>query len=173
MREEVIRFINGHNKIERSKVLEWAFTEDTEEIVALVDTLFEASERVQPPLTINEFGRIILHLCKKVIAEAQEVSGDFGITRYEAARMLYQWVIECFRQLDRYPEARSALEAAKEFLKETYINGEVTVRRCLVDGALEHIFEEKGIRDCFDDWKDHPILSIAYNEAMEWAEDRS
>ena len=49
-----------------------------------------------------------------------------------------------------------------------YIEGDETLRSCLVTATPEHLFEQKEIREFFSDWKQHPVLAVAHKEASEW-----
>ncbi len=40
----------------------------------------------------------------------------------------------------------------------------------IVDGILEHLFEKKGLRKWFADWKADSELKTAYDEARLWAD---
>jgi hypothetical protein len=51
-----------------------------------------------------------------------------------------------------------------------YIAGDAEVRQALVQATLEHLFENREVAEYFSDWKRHPVLSIAYDEAMQWVE---
>jgi hypothetical protein len=39
-----------------------------------------------------------------------------------------------------------------------------------VDAILEHLFEKKGLRQFFADWKADPQLKTGYDEAQLWAD---
>jgi hypothetical protein len=56
----------------------------------------------------------------------------------------------------------------KVWIAELYKNADDRLRTCIVNAALEHLFERKPIRKYFLDWRDDPILSTAYNEACFW-----
>ena len=45
-----------------------------------------------------------------------------------------------------------------------------TLKRAVVDGTLEHLFEEKELRQFFADWKADSQLKTAYDEAQLWAD---
>jgi len=64
------------------------------------------------------------------------------------------------------------LKYIRNELSRLYASGDEKQRRRVVDGALEHIFEEASCRPDFEDWKDSPLLAGAIDEAMEWIRGR-
>jgi hypothetical protein len=47
--------------------------------------------------------------------------------------------------------------------------GDSEIRTCIVQATLEHLFENREVAEYSSDWKEHPVLSTAYREAMEWS----
>ena len=64
-----------------------------------------------------------------------------------------------------------ALAAAVNELAALYRQSDEETRRCIIDGGLEHLFEEPGARALFEHWRSDKELSVAYREAAEWADD--
>ena len=60
---------------------------------------------------------------------------------------------------------RELLLELKVWIAELYKNADDRLRTCIVNAALERLFERKPIRKYFWDWGNDPILSTAYNEA--------
>ncbi len=65
---------------------------------------------------------------------------------------------------------RSVLSDIKDHLRKLYLEGDSDVRLALVQGTLEHLFENASVRHFFADWLDNPTLQKAYEEAAEWSE---
>jgi len=63
---------------------------------------------------------------------------------------------------------RSVLHDLKAWLGRLYIAGDAEIRTCIVQATLEHLFEQKQIREFFSDWQDNEILAVAHQEASEW-----
>jgi len=61
------------------------------------------------------------------------------------------------------------IDELKKELAELYKKGDERLRICIVTATLEHLFERRDISQYFADWKNDPILKIAYSEAMEWS----
>lgn len=64
---------------------------------------------------------------------------------------------------------RPLIESAKPTLAELYKQGGDPVRRYLVDGILEHLFEFTGVEELFCDWRSDDELVVAFREAADWA----
>jgi hypothetical protein len=63
---------------------------------------------------------------------------------------------------------RSLLDELKMWLGRLYKEGATDIRTCIVQATLEHLFEQKQIREFFSDWQDDEVLAVAYQEASEW-----
>jgi hypothetical protein len=58
----------------------------------------------------------------------------------------------------------------KKLMEKLYRAGDEQIKRAVVDGTLEHLFEEKELRQFFADWKADSHLKTAYDEAQLWAD---
>ena len=56
----------------------------------------------------------------------------------------------------------------KNWLGQLYKRGDSELRTCIVHAALEHMFEQKEIREFFSDWAKDQVLAVAHEEASEW-----
>jgi len=90
--------------------------------------------------------------------------GRWAHSRYEAAWELAGWVARYW--FDSAPPGK--LAALLDWLGGLYRTGDAEVRRALVDGALEHLFERKDIKAAFKAWRNDSELGTAYAEAANW-----
>jgi len=91
--------------------------------------------------------------------------GEWSDSRYSAGGTL----VNIFAGLWRDSSVpREALQELKAWLGGLYKEGSEEVRTCIVQATLEHLFEQKEIRDLFSDWMNDPVLAIAHSEASEW-----
>jgi hypothetical protein len=63
----------------------------------------------------------------------------------------------------------SVLSEAKNQFRKLYLDGDMDVRLAVVQGVLEHLFENSSVREFFSDWLNDPNLGRAYEEAAEWS----
>ena len=59
----------------------------------------------------------------------------------------------------------------KRWLGDPYLEGDEDLRIAIVNATLEHLFERRAIAKYFRDWKQHPVLSVAYAQGMLWSEE--
>ena len=62
---------------------------------------------------------------------------------------------------------REIVKELKDWLGRLYAEGDEKLRTCIVTATLEHLFEQKDIREFFVDWKKHPLLAVAHKESSE------
>jgi len=152
------------------EVEQWTHSPDIEVRGAAFQALTSTTPVVDGPLderTMEEF--IVRYLIARMETE-QQFPSMFELPPYLAANTLASW----YRQIrdQRASGDHASLRQARGELKRLYATGSEKQRRCVVDGALEHIFESPSCRRDFDDWSEDPQLLDALREADEWANDQ-
>lgn len=153
--------------IAKVRVLDWMRSNDTEALGALYTFLMKRAnaDRVEPKLSFAEHKAFVLPYFQRCLLD--DPQGEWAHSRYRAAWDLASW----FGAIWKDPRVDKAeLLSVKRWLADVYINSNEVVRRCIVNGTLEHVFENKQIADYFSDWKTDPILLQAYRAAMNWTE---
>jgi hypothetical protein len=150
-------------KIDKACVMEWADSADINVLGVLYGYLSNASyfERVTPSLRPQEFLQFSLKYFARCIIE--NASSKYADSRYEATWELVSVFLSFWNS-----DERVHCSTIKSWLAEQYKHGDDEVRRSLVDGTLEHLFENAEAREFFFDWKKDQALAIAYEEANEW-----
>lgn len=155
----------GGRPIARQRVLEWMRTDDIECMGALHSLITDHYDRIQPPLQFDEYHPFVLRYFQRCVLE--DPKSEWAESRYSAGHTFIGWFVWSWRD----PERRtSTVPELKEWLAALYLAGDADVRRALVQATLEHLFENAEVVEYFSDWREHPILSTAYDEAMEWVE---
>jgi len=167
---EIDALLSGHFPIPKFKLLKWAESTNVDVLGAVLHVLMEASNRLDPPLNMKEYGDTALATSLSIIASGNKEDSDYKYTDYEAAEVIRWWTVECYNQRSVQEEALARLNDVQEALAEFYQRATEDARRCIVDGALEHIFEVGELQKFFESWKDRPGLGQAYREAKEWAD---
>ena len=62
------------------------------------------------------------------------------------------------------------LRRIRDELRKLYLEGDEEQKGCVVNGALEHIFENTACREDFTSWGCEPALASAIRAAAEWAD---
>ena len=155
----------GGRAIPRQRVLEWMRTGDIECMGAIYSLISDDFDRIQPALQFAEYHPFVLTYFQRCLLD--DPQSEWAETRYGAGHNIMAWFVWSWRDPD---QRTTTIPALKEWLAALYVDGDSDVRTCLVQATLEHLFENREVADYFSDWKDGPVLSTAYREAMEWVD---
>jgi len=137
------------------------------EVQAAIYDLVTSSERVEklvPDLTFEDCLAFMPAFFSRCITENPNT--ELTLSRWEAAMEFLGW----FGNLWDDPSVhKSVLSEAKDQLRKLYLEGDSDVRKALIQGTLEHLFENASVREFFADWLSDPELQEAYEEAAEWS----
>lgn len=122
--------------------------------------------RIHPKLTFEDYQLTALTYLKRCIIDDPPES-----IAHSRVTACYEFV-GYFKWIWQDPFMREAgAQVAKEWVRELYIQGDSDRRLAIIQGALEHLFENHAIREFFSDWKaDKPEIREAYEQASEWSE---
>lgn len=142
----------------------WTQSEDIEILGFAMAMIDDRRFQIEPPLTRNEYISFVLHYYGRCLKENPR--GEWAGTSYSAGRDL----VNIFGSLWRDQRvSRDILRDLRDWLATLFVEGDESLRKCLVTATLEHLFEQKEIRQFFADWKRHPVLAVAYEEASLWS----
>ena len=153
--------------IRKSDVLKWMKEDDIEILGALQDIITEESKvkLIDPPLERAEIDQFFGRYFERCIRENPQ--GEWALSRYMAAHELNRWFLDLWEER---PKSDSFLKGWKKWFEKLYRGADETIKRAVVDGSLEHLFEEKGVSEFFADWKKDAELSTAFDEAKLWSD---
>jgi len=120
---------------------------------------------VEPPLEFKDYHDFLLHYYERCFRENPE--SPWANSSYATGSDLVNWFGHLWRDKD---VPSSAVAEIKTLLAKLYREGDENLRTCIVTGTLEHLFEQKEIRNYFDDWHEDAILGRAYSQALEWTQ---
>jgi hypothetical protein len=151
--------------VSRARMLAWMKSPDLETKAAIYHVLTTPSldARVQPPLPFaDRCGAIFAYLCRCIVEDPQ---AEWGETRYLAGHALAHWLSFWWHdgELDQ-----PMMAAMRSQLAETYRSGDAGVRDGLLNGLLEHAFEDDDIAEFFADWRSDLTLKNVYEDALLW-----
>jgi hypothetical protein len=168
---DILRELNSEGEyrgatIPVARLKEWMQRPELELQAAIYD-LLTSTERVGkrvPDLRLEDYAAFNLKFFARCIIE--DPAGDLTLSRWEAAleflgSFSYLW--------DDPSVEKSVLSEAKEQLRRLYLEGGSDVRLALVQGTLEHLFENVSVRKFFADWLNDPTLRKACEDASEWS----
>ncbi|HTS09730.1 MAG TPA: hypothetical protein VMP68_29460 [Candidatus Eisenbacteria bacterium] len=153
--------------IPKADVLAGIYSDDVELAGAVYDivTSSKLRIRIEPPLADDELDKLITEYFERCILT--DPKGEWTLTRYSAAREAQGCILETWESEGGCSEAFTKW---KKWMEKLYRAGDEGIRRAIVDGILEHLFEKKALRHSFADWKADSILRTAYDEAQLWAD---
>ncbi|MET0499402.1 MAG: hypothetical protein ABW106_14165 [Steroidobacteraceae bacterium] len=150
----------------REKVRKWIKeAQDIEAQGALCSYILnrDHSSRVTPPLEFSDFHPFVSNYFLRCISE--DPQGQWSDTRYGAGMALANW-FKALKNDQTVP--RRALLEIKESIQDLWDREDQSIRDGILNGTLEHIFEDRDARQLFDDWRQHPNYAGLYKAACEW-----
>ena len=152
-------------EVPKSRVLEWMGCPNLNVRGALYSLITDAAcaRLVKPALEFDDYYAFVLDYLEQCIERNPE--GEWVESRYLAGHQLVAWIVD-FWGNEAVP--RSKLAAIKSRLAELYKRGDEDIRDAVVNGVLEHLFENRSLAKYFRDWEADPILASAYSDAMLW-----
>lgn len=153
--------------IAKSEVLKWMSEPDLEVRGALYSKLSNAlcAKHIQPPLQFDDYFGFVVPYLEQCIE--QNPDGQWTDSRYLAGHQLVAWINK-FWSDSSVP--RSRLAEIRERLAKLYRRGDADVRDGVINGVLEHLFENRQVAAFFQEWERDPDLSKAYKDARLWSE---
>lgn len=158
-----------HRAISRSEVLLAISSDDLEVAGIAYDLLSEDRKRrwIDPPLSPEEVQSITMDYLERCIN--QNPTGEWCLSRYESAWEVQRWILNLW---DSEVGGPGPLERWKQWIEKLYQGGDERIRRALVDGILEHLFEHRALQEYFADWKTRSEFQRPYDEAKLWADNQ-
>src|SRR5215831_10451737 len=139
-------------EIARERLRAWMSNENPEVRHAVYGLLRGHSVHVSPALDRDECFRFFQdHLSRALKAAG---GSNSALTRHGAAWEIAGWMAGLFRQQSGDKEV---LVRLRDWIESMYLNGSADDRETLVNGALEHLFEDSKIRKFFSGWKKDPV----------------
>ena len=169
--DTIRRIADGSDEtIDRPHLLEWMRADDLVVLGGVYYMLFDGRfhRRIVPPLTLDEYLDFTLPYYARCLREDPDL--PYASSRYTAGWDLASWFTKLWRDK---AVSRDALRRVKNWLAETYRSANDEARQAIISATLEHIFEEKGVRQFFGDWEKDPLLAIAYAEAVNFSDTSS
>jgi hypothetical protein len=153
--------------IPKADVVAGIRSDDTEFAGAIYDivTIDKLSTRIDPPLTDVELESLVTEYFERCILT--DPKGERTLTRYGAAWEAQDCILQTWESEGGSSESFTRW---KKWMEKLYRAGDEGIKRAIVDGILEHLFEKKGLRQSFADWKADSELKTAYDEAQLWAD---
>ena len=146
-----------------SDIRRWMANQDIGIVGLAYHLLHDGKFRIDPPIQIAEYVDFTKHYFERCFLENPD--GDWSDSRYSGGGTL----VNIFASLWKDPQVpREFVADLKTWLARLYKHGDAALRTCIVHATLEHLFEQKPIREFFSDWQKDEVLAVAHREASEW-----
>ena len=158
------RILQG-TRLHWSEIAAWGGSDDIELRGAAFQALTAETAIIEGAVDRDEANSIIIEYLFDFLSGNAGEPTFFKMQPYVAGHSLAR-MYQALRGQEPRPEA--TLTYIRERLVQQYLQGNERQKRLVVDGALEHIFEEVVCREDFATWKEHPELGTAFAEALDW-----
>ncbi len=122
----------------------WTRSEDLEVLGFVMAMIDDGRFRIEPPLTPGEFRDFVVRYYGRCFKENPQ--GEWADSNYSAGHD----VANVFGSLWRdHRVSRNILRDLRDWLATLFVERDERLRKCLVTATLEHLFEQKDIRQFF------------------------
>ena len=160
---EVLDALQSDASIPRSVVLGWMRDPDLETRAVVYQLTDKAWARIKPELSMKDqcsfMGTYLLE-CLKSNREDE----DYVHSGFEAAWELARWL----KHLVTIEGTEKIVREVIHDLESLYRDADDKTRNRIETGAIEHIFENRALREHFARWREDPVLKTAYEECLAW-----
>ena len=160
---ECAEWVPKTNVIQLGDLREWMASGDIEIVGFAHGMIHDTRFRIEPAMLLEEYVRFEKSYHERCLHENPD--GEWSDSRYSAGYDL----VNTFGSLWHDPEVpRPVFNDLKVWLGRLYKDGDEEIRTCIVQASLEHLVEQKPIREFFSDWQKDLVLRVAYDEACLW-----
>lgn len=160
---EYSEWVPKTNVIGLDELRKWMASPNIEIVGFAKSSIHDKRFRIEPPLPPDEYVAFEKAYYERCLRDNPD--GEWSDSRYSAGMDL----VNVFAGLWRDQSVpRAMMDDLKVWLGRLYREGDEGIRTCIVQATLEHLFEQKPIREFFLDWRNDPILRTGYDEACLW-----
>jgi len=151
--------------VEKTRVLEWMRSPDIEVRGALYSKIRDAAmaKRIEPPLQFDDYFNFVVPYFEQCIE--LDPAGEWSHSRYLAGHEFITWIVDFWNKKE---VPREKVAEIKRRLGDLYRRGNEEVRDGVLNGVLEHLFENRQLANYFKEWESDPVLGQAYGAALQW-----
>jgi hypothetical protein len=125
--------------VSTNRVIEWLESHDPDVLSIIYEGMSRSVDRVVGGISAAVYFRLVSRLFATLLEE--EGRTQYALSRYDAARIYAAFLLQCAREANDDVESSRLLRVAVQELESAYKRGEPASRRCIVDGILEHVFQ--------------------------------
>jgi hypothetical protein len=165
---DIKQYVELRRKIPRNKLIEW-MQSDSIDVLGATFIIFDKFANLVESMPEQE---LVISFYKKYFRRCilEDPKGEFAEGRYLVGYTLTGFY-KALRNDKKQPQY--LLKEIRDLLATLYKQGSEDVKLAIINGALEHLFEDKEVKNEFADWRNDKELSEAYLKAAEWSEKQS
>lgn len=159
----IVQYINNNKKIPKEMLFEMMHSDNLEEQGMAFQIFDQFASNIEEMPAQEDILEFYLNYFQSCMLENR--NGDF----VESCYMTAVSFVSFYKKLcsDKII-SKEQLKAFRNMLKYVYLTGNSKTQDCVINGALEHLFEYPEIISDFKDWKEDNKLSKAYFTAIEF-----
>lgn len=165
MTDEVYRFMEGEHSIAQARFMTWAESSDPELVELALHAVSCCNDRIDPPVDEKTYFEILLRAIRISLTARKDSE---WLSPYLLSRTLLSFLDDLATRTGKSEYSAFLTRLEDSLYRLAREDGQLD-ERALVDGYLEHLFEDEGRRELFSRWKGEPRLAGFYREACEWS----
>ncbi len=162
--DKIISYIDTNTKIPDYEINKWIESDDIEILGLLFYILDQRNNLIESFPSMEKTIKFYIYYFRRCLIE--DPQSDWADNRYIAAYDLMR-LYKALRKDICVP--LNFLKDIRVMIRDVYKIGNKDVKESVINGVLEHLFEDKDIQLEFDEWRNDSELSKAYYEALEWS----
>ena len=161
--DEIEKYIDNEMPLPYAKFSGWMSSNDIEVLGAIFYIFDQRNHLIlQYPSVEKVMSFYITYFSRCLI---ENPKGDWADNRYVAAGNL----MRLYKALRKDSSiSRTQMKDLRLMIKDIYKRGDSDTKKAIVNGLLEHLFEDREIQKEFEDWKMDHNLKSAYFDALSW-----
>jgi len=165
---EIENIFNSDNKsIDKAQINKWKQSSNSEVLGALVELMMDKKyyTKVTPRLVFEDYYPFLfdyyIHCMKN------DFDGEWAHSRYMAAYELRNFIEGIWNDNQFSKEEKIHLrKEIKNKLEDLCLTSDKSLKEVLINGLLEHLFENDTIKNYFKDWKKKSTLNDCFEYAI-------
>jgi hypothetical protein len=161
VQREIESLLESGVSIPREKVRLWMNLPDLNVQGLVFAFLFEYPERLEGSIGDEETNTFFLRYLEQCLRDP--AGGKYTRGRYMAGHSLRAWFQRLWK---RRPDTEPTLISIRDMLSRLCREGGEATRDAVITSALEHLFVNADVVVFFQSWKNDPLLTKIYEEAI-------
>ena len=160
-------FDSNNNFIQKIQINKWKQSSNREVLGALVELLMDKKyyEKITPKLVFEDYYPFLFDYYINCMQE--DFDGEWAHSDYIASYELRSFIEGIWNDKQLSEEKKINLRKEIKYkLEKLSLKANESFKKVIINGLLEHLFENQEIKNYFKDWKKKDTLNIFYTCAI-------